>query len=391
MLGRMGRGLLVAILLASVACTGGDQEAAVETGDPSLAGAATATFGADTARIRLTVGLADRGDDVYEGVVRFGADPALELSIVGQPEQDFSAPRFRAFADAMYLGEGDDWLEIDNDEAAEDIGIRLDDGTSPLIGLIEIMLGSLDHAEQDSVQVVGEEQLHDTTVTQFRAEVDVGAALRARGSVLDEEAFAEAVALFGPSVSVWIDDQDRVHRVRLDADPDAPVEQDVATESTTIELWDFGIPVDVERPEITLFTDEELEATVRLRPDIPETDDAYCQIRRRKTVTLAEPTDVVTDWIDAAGLVQAGITIVRNDADTTAPDELVENDAPLVDLYEQVAELLDDGVTLEEIQQRGLVAESGEITWDEAVEEERSILAGQANFCDLIARAESGG
>lgn len=391
MLGRMGTGLLVAALLASAACTSGDEEAAVETGDPSLAGAASATIGEDTARIRLTVGLVDRDDDIYEGVVRFGEDPALDLRIVGQPEQDFSAPRIRAFADAMYLGEGDDWLEIDNDEAAEDLGLRFDDGTSPLIGLIEIMLGSLDHAEQDSVQEVGDEELHDTTVTRYRAEVDVGAALRARGSVLDEEAFAEAVALFGPLVSVWIDAQDRVHRVRLDVDPDARVEQDVENESTTIELWDFGIPVDVERPEITLFTDEELEATARLRRDIPETDDAYCRVRRRKTVTLAEPTDVVTDWIDAAGLVQAGLTIVRNDADTAAPDELVENDSPLVGLYDQVAELLDDGLTLEQIQERGLLAESGEITWDEAVEEERSIFAGQAGFCELIASPDSGG
>lgn len=384
--------MALAVTLAGlVACTGGADDASVEAGDPSLAGVATATFDSDTARMRLIVGLDDGSDDIYEGVVRFGSDPALELSIVGQPEEDFSAPNIRAFADAMYLGDGGDWLEIDNDEAARDIGIQLERGTSPLIGLIEIMLGSLDHADPDTVREIGTEQLHDTTVTKYVADVDVGAALRSRGVVLDEDTFAEAVALFGPVAVVWVDDQDRVHRVQLDADPDAQADDRVATESTTIELWDFGIAVDVERPEVTLFTDEELDATARLRTDIPETDDAYCQVRRRLMVTLGDPTDVVTDWIDAGGSVQAGIAIIRGEANTAAPDELVDNDQPLIELYTQVADLLDAGLTLDEIRERGLVVEGGPIEWDRAVAKEQLILAGQANFCALVARGESQG
>lgn len=66
----------------------------------------------------MIVGFEDSRDEIHEGVVRFGGDPALELSIVGQPEDDFSAPNIRAFADAMYLGDGGDWLEIGNDAAA---------------------------------------------------------------------------------------------------------------------------------------------------------------------------------------------------------------------------------------------------------------------------------
>ncbi len=149
---RQGALALAASLAALLACTGGADEASVEAGDPSLAGVASATFDSDTARMRLIVELDDGSDDVYEGVVRFGADPALELSIVGQPEEDFSAPNIRAFADGMYLGDDGDWLEIGNDEAAQDIGIQLEAGTNPLIGLIEVMLGSLDHADPESVQ-----------------------------------------------------------------------------------------------------------------------------------------------------------------------------------------------------------------------------------------------
>ncbi len=109
------------------------------------------------------------------------------------------------------------------------------------------------------------------------------------------------------------------------------------------------------------------------------------------TVTLRDPTDVATDWIDAAGLVQAGIAIIQDGTDTAAPAELIDNDRPLIEVYNQVADLLDAGLTLDEIRDRGLVLEDGTVEWDEAVATERLILTRQGDFCARVAQGASRG
>ena len=57
----------------------------------------------------------------------------------------------------------------------------------------------------------------------------------------------------------------------------------------------------------------------------------------------------------------------------------------------QVADLLDAGLTLDEIRDRGLVLGGSSVEWDQAVATERLILAGQGNFCALVAQGASNG
>ena len=144
----------------------------------------------------------------------------------------------RALPDATYLRSGDRWIRFANEDSALDNGIRFPSGQNALLGTIGLVLGVLDHADPGTVRATGEAVSHGDPVTVVTAEVDLLEAFREAAEIVDETVARSLFDDIESEVTVWLDEQGRARLVRLH-DNDETME---------IELWDFGVGVDVEAP-----------------------------------------------------------------------------------------------------------------------------------------------
>jgi hypothetical protein len=140
---------------------------------------------------------------------------------------------------------GKPWIEISGDKAATEVpGASLGDGSA--------ILKLLDGA--GGVTKVGTEQVRGTDTTHYSGSLDIATALATLSA--DDRAKAESeLGKVGidPSavkvpVDVWIDNDDMVRRVRIGVDPGTEASSGGPAGTFTMELYDFGQPVNITVP-----------------------------------------------------------------------------------------------------------------------------------------------
>ncbi|MFO8074856.1 MAG: hypothetical protein R6T85_01910 [Egibacteraceae bacterium] len=122
-------------------------------------------------------------------------------------------------------------------------------------------------AVETAPEEVGEEVLDGTATTRYRVEVDLDAV----GAQLGEESddLIAALRRIHPDgqlpVDVWIDDEDYLRRIDYEGVVDLAGLAEVRL-GTTIELEDFGVPVEITAPEADAELDPSLDALGDLDP-----------------------------------------------------------------------------------------------------------------------------
>ena len=259
---------LVVVSLALVACGSTDPAALV-------AAAPDATTEAGTARMSLesTVrGIAGAGSftSTGEGLIDFAAQRGaftLELPDAIGAEMGGDI-KFAYEGTTMYLrspeavpGADTEWVSFDlgvlsEQMAGTDIEQFNQAGNNDPSNTLALLKGS-----SDDVVEVGTEEVRGEQTTHYRATVDLRKATEQAGAVRDRrqfEAFLEQFPSETVPVEVWIDDEGRARRMRLDQPvpetPGMPASPD-ASVVTTIELFDFGVEEPIEIPAPDQVTD----------------------------------------------------------------------------------------------------------------------------------------
>jgi hypothetical protein len=196
------------------------------------------------------------GEDVERfaavGVVDFEGEAAsftFDISRAGVPGGTGEV-EIRQIGEVFYVQVpgGAQWLEIDGSTVAEQLGdptgMRSALGTSPT-ALLDLLRGT------SAARSVGRDDVRGEETRHFTAAVDVQEAARetdgARRAALERLASQlEGTTL---PLEVWIDDDDRVVKMRIPVVTTATAaEPDPPRITTAVEFFDFGTTVDVSPP-----------------------------------------------------------------------------------------------------------------------------------------------
>ncbi len=164
--------------------------------------------------------------------------------------------RFPAGTQAQ-LPRGKQWLKIDLGALGKDTGIDLGQLSQLNQGDPSQMLRYLRGASE-GVEEVGEEEVHGTDATHYRAEVDIDKAVErsldevpaeTRGAVrASAKRLREMIGAKTIPVDVWIDQEGLTRRMELAYDMEMPGQSGDLHMEMTMEFFDFGVEVDATRP-----------------------------------------------------------------------------------------------------------------------------------------------
>jgi hypothetical protein len=244
--------LLTALLLALVGCDGGgDAQALLDGAVEALEAAGTSSFEMAVE----TVGQEDSGlvasgaQDLNTGAMRMSIDlgdeaTSTETLMLGD-EVFLRSPLFE-----LFTGDAATWVRVDLAATAEEAGLDaralVGEQTGPA-ALVAQLEGASDELEE-----LGTEEVRGVSTTRLRVTVDTAAAIEQADASIREQlrSYAEATGL--PEtypMELWIDDEGLVRRIRTVLDVDGPTgESDGVTQQTTLELFDFGVSLDLEPP-----------------------------------------------------------------------------------------------------------------------------------------------
>lgn len=252
------------VSLVGAACGGGGGASARQV----VADAPAATLEASTARTstRMTMsgiagtttpiditadgavdfetGAAELSMDMGEALRGTGMDGSMVVRTIG----DVVYLQSPLFANGVPGVTADSWLRIDLGETTQAQGLGLDQlrqlgDNDPRQGLAVL------RGVTDGVQELGSEQVRGTSTTRYRARIDLERAAREAGAVTDEESFQRFLATIDAEtlrVDVWIDDDNRVRRIRMPM----PLAADAGGGEVVVETeyYDFGADLDVVAP-----------------------------------------------------------------------------------------------------------------------------------------------
>jgi hypothetical protein len=239
---RLAAGLALALVLAGCGSVAGS----------SLDDAAEATA-ADTSRFEMQFRITGLPENVNstmtaEGVFDYPNERGL-MTVGGELpgiDEDVSFTEFRLLGKVGYTrwvvkGESHWVKDVQSEASGDPVELLIPfpgSPTKPTDVLARVVLAS------DEEEELGEEEIRGTETTHYRARVDVQKLIkqlpakdRPDGGVPD---------LWGDKlvpVEIWIDDQSRLRRISIDQS-----DGEDATMSTTVELFDYGVEVDVEPP-----------------------------------------------------------------------------------------------------------------------------------------------
>jgi hypothetical protein len=281
--------LTAVVALASAGCGGGSGQAALPPVElTSFASAAEASAKSSSARFSLDVTASVPG---LAGELSFGATGAFDTPAErAQFEIDLSsfADLLGSFAGAMGGSSSGDLSTDPNDwrlEAIQDGGVvyirfpliadKLPDGKTWVKGDLATLAGQAgsglgqfgSFAETDprdafaylkavagDIEAVGSEELHGVETTHYRATIDVAKALdlvpvEQRGGLADLDQLIGQAGLSQLPVDVWLDASQRVHKLEMSFDFTAPGTSQSAGGAMTVEVWDYGVPVELDLPD----------------------------------------------------------------------------------------------------------------------------------------------
>jgi hypothetical protein len=262
--------LLVAALLLPACGGGGDSVSAAP-----IAEAASKTTGAGSYRTEFTMTMEAAGQSfTMRGDGIFGYSPVRGRMTVDPGKLDelsggaVGTDRLEFVFDGLVyymrlpegltaLGGGAKWLKIDLEEAGGetgggDLGALQQANQNPT-RLMQFLRGT-----SDDIEELGEEQVRGVETTHYRATVDLDAAAERTteiGELSEEmreqvrveiERMKKQTGLETLPVDVWLDEDDLVRRIRMDFT--FPLEGEKVGVEMTMDLFDFGVDVDVAPP-----------------------------------------------------------------------------------------------------------------------------------------------
>ncbi len=261
---------LVLVCLAVVACGGSPSPAAlVSSTSEKTAEAGTARMSLEST-VRGIPG-APNLSSTAEGVIDFAAQRGSftltlpEAAAAGMGSNDL---RFVYDGTMMYLrsagalpGVETEWISLDFGALGEQVsGTDIEQfaqaGSNDPSNSLALLEGA-----SDSVEEVGSEDVRGEETTHYRATVDLRKAAEQAGAVRDQRQFEAFLDQF-PSetipVEVWLDEEGRTRRMRIDQPiPETPgmsVPPDAGV-VMTMELYDFGVDEPIEIPAADQVTD----------------------------------------------------------------------------------------------------------------------------------------
>ncbi|WP_052664857.1 hypothetical protein [Nitriliruptor alkaliphilus] len=242
--------LLVVLTIVLTGCRGQDAQVLLD-------GASDALHAAGTSRFEMTVETVGEGSGRFEAegaqdlttgalrmVIDLGDDATRTETLLLGSEIFVRSPLF-----ALFTGDEATWVRVDLEETAERQGLDgqalVGEQTGPAA-----LLAQLDGASGD-LETLGSAEVRGVDTTHLRVTVDTRAAIeQADPSVRQQlRAYAEASGLPDTyPMQLWIDDDGLVRRIRTVLDvPSGRGGEDV-TQQTTLELYDFGVNVDLRAP-----------------------------------------------------------------------------------------------------------------------------------------------
>jgi hypothetical protein len=251
-------GVILAFTMVVAACGGGGggaSDAAVSI--KTLQAAASNSQAADSSRFTMQIQAHAKGEpftiDAQGVIAGDGKNGELKLSmpIVGDLEE-------RIVDGVYYLDLGSfpgapsevagKWVKLDPSQLPQDDGTLRDlagqaESNSPKQGL-EYLQGL-----SGDVQDLGQEDVNGEPATHYRASIDYSKLLDKLPDASQQT--RDALGKLGTvPADVWIDGQDRVVKMHIVMDGSAfgSSSADVGTVELTMELSDFGTPVDVQAP-----------------------------------------------------------------------------------------------------------------------------------------------
>ena len=191
----------------------------------------------------VATGEQDLGDGTLRMVTDLGLEASRTETLVAGDTIYLRSPLFE-----LFTGTSDQWVAIPLGEAGETAGLDLDalvEGNTGPAALVQQLRGAADDIEE-----LGTEDVRGTPTRHLRVVVHTDRAIEQSPPELREQlrTFAETSGL--PErypMEVWIDDDALIRRVRtvveVQDEQAGPV-----TQQTTLELFDFGLPVRIEPP-----------------------------------------------------------------------------------------------------------------------------------------------
>lgn len=341
----------------------GDPE--VLTDDPTLTGTAAETLADGSARVLIDV----EDDGVHiQGRMSFGPDGRgrFELSDAADPN---AIGTMIALPDATYVEFDGFWVPFTNEEFSADSGYRLGTDRNEFLAIVQLFVESLDHATPASVRDVGTDVVRGTEVRVVAADIDIREAIRSSSVEIDLDAFDASVPDFGSDLVVMLDERGRARRVSLSG----------GEEDVTIELWDFGVEVDVEAPAADGergLLEQRVEKYDELHEENVETTADYCAlvVEFRPMLTATARPSTPSAWSRAAEQM--------TEIDDGAPIETMTWTGVLTSAYRSVAAALEGGAELEAVMAGGVDTEYGLLDWQTVRDAERGFVEVTASICN---------
>jgi LppX_LprAFG lipoprotein len=260
-------GIVVAFALAVAACGGGDSGSGA-SGNPTvsiktLQAAVSNTQAEQSSKFTMDVGvdttgksLAIHGDGVSSGDGKTGQITLTIPSVGTVDERIVDGTVYMNLGDLPFASKLTDkpWVEVNLDELGQKTGIDLGgladqaQSNGPQQGLeyLQGLSGDVEKVGDDTV--AGEHAIH------YRAQIDYAKV----AAKLPEGAARDKLGSLGTvPADVWIDDNDRVVKMQFAVDGSSLGTSDAKVQMT-MEMTEFGVPVDVQAPpadQTTSFSD----------------------------------------------------------------------------------------------------------------------------------------
>ncbi|HEX9969597.1 MAG TPA: hypothetical protein VGB03_05620 [Acidimicrobiales bacterium] len=216
-----------------------------------LVAAAAATARTGTARVAMTSKVSVGGSDVTgkgEGVADFAAEKAsmtMDLPGAGGTMRVVTVGKVAYLQGSVYqpIAQGKQWVSIDVGQFVQGFGATSGGGADVLSALRALE----DDGVVRDVREVGADEVRGVRTVQYTGDYEPDALLR---QLTDgNEGMREmlrSVRMSAASVSVWVSDDDLVRRVVTTTT--MTVGGTSLDSTTTIDLFDFGIPVQIDVP-----------------------------------------------------------------------------------------------------------------------------------------------
>ena len=243
-------------------------------GEQVLAAAGQATADAGTSRMAMKVSASAPTQDAEaapaedftmtaEGVIDYETGHGIlkmDMGALGVPGAEGEA-EMRLLGPVAYmkmpgaeLG-GRPWVKFDLEAMGEDNQgpvPGLNPGSNDPRGVLDALRGV-----SGDVEEVGEEEIRGVTTTHYRANVDLE---KAEAEVPEERredfaTFSDQLGIETLPIEVWIDEEGRARRFSYEVDTPGAADTPASTVELVIDLYDFGVEVDVEAPPSEEVTD----------------------------------------------------------------------------------------------------------------------------------------